>query len=166
MDDFIVNVLTVLLFAFIGYKIYKKLQPKFRRSKKRIQKKLSAIGVIQEAAPAFQAHDVPMAVDGYVIAYKYDNVKLYILSGQEPDYSDLIIGEDVRLIQEPQNVYDNRAVYAETVKSKIKIGYLYKNKLQDMTNEYIDQNIPIVAFIDGINKAKDEISLFMAFYRK
>lgn len=113
---------------------------------------------------------VPMEFMGRRRSYVYQNVKLYIVPGQEPNFSLLEPGEDVTLEKEPSNSYDSKAVYARTwlVSSNLpdtKVGYIRKGKLQDMINDYLDRRLPIMAYIDSIDDDEGIITLCLAFYR-
>ena len=87
--------------------------------------------------------------------YEYTNVGIYS-SSDNPTYTSKI-NAYVSFKQEPENKYDNNAV-AVIYKEK-KIGYLYKGKLQDMVNDYINRNFTIIAKFDT------ESTLCIAFYR-
>lgn len=155
MDIFLVNFFTVLLFAYIGFLIYRKIKNKTKKALPQSSR---------QTKQAAQTHTIPAEIDGHRMAYHYSEVKLCIITGQEPYFNALMLGETVRFVQEPENSYDDRAVYAVTERG-MKIGYLRKNRLQDMTNTFIEQGLPIDAFIDGIDAVGREVSLFMAFYR-
>ena len=102
-------------------------------------------------------------------AYEYDDVKLYIVPGQEPVFDDLELGMDIDFIQEPNNKYDSRAVFAATSASsgygQKKIGYLYRGKLQDMVNDFIDSCLPILAHIESVDSNNGVVKIHIAFYR-
>ena len=46
--------------------------------------------------------------------------------------------------KEPTNPYDNNAVVLYTADRK-RVGYLQRNRLQDMANTYIDKHWPVLA---------------------
>lgn len=106
---------------------------------------------------------VPTSLGGIPLAYHYDSVKLYTVPGQEPDFASLEPGMSVKFVIEPQNNYDPNAIYAES--GGIKLGYLYRGKLQDMTNDFIRQGNPITSHITLINDDEGKIEVFMGFYR-
>lgn len=101
--------------------------------------------------------------------YAYTGVRLYIVPGQEPDFKALDPGDDLWLVQEKDNSYDNTAVYLETfAKSRagrVKVGYLKKNKLKDMANDFLDKGLPILAHIETIEDDEGWVEVAMAFYR-
>jgi uncharacterized membrane protein YuzA (DUF378 family) len=107
---------------------------------------------------------MPMSHMGKPIAYHYDSVKIFILSGQEPDFKSLNPGDNVRFVQEPTNSYDKNAVAAES--GIRKLGYLYKGKIQDMVNDFINSGDAILSHIDSIDDANGKITVYIAFYRK
>lgn len=82
--------------------------------------------------------------------YLYDNVGVAIppAANCSTDYSNMKIGDSVLLVPEPDNEYDSRAValYHDTKH----IGYLYKNKLQDMYHSFEARGGMVVASISAI----------------
>ncbi len=88
---------------------------------------------------------LPYSIDGYVMAYSYDDVKFYppyeIIS--KAPKGKLIRGAEVKLVQEPTNPVDHDAVALYIGDQKI--GYLLRNRLQDMANEYIEKGWPVKA---------------------
>ena len=91
--------------------------------------------------------------------YIYDDVSIY-----RPDVSfkDLLVYDPVRLIPEPENAYDPRAISVKFQDTKI--GYLNKGKLQDMVHDYIDRGDLVRAQIQKIEG--DNVFLKIFFCKK
>ncbi len=71
------------------------------------------------------------------IAYRYKNVGVFVLYTDVFNHPALVEGAIVSLRQEPENTYDHRAV--AVVIGRKRIGYLFKGKLQDMANDWLDR---------------------------
>jgi len=106
---------------------------------------------------------VPSEINGYPMAYHYENVKIAVLRGQEPDYTLIEAGVTVELIQEPTNKHDKNAVMI--MANGVKFGYVYKGKLQDMVNDFINSDYPIFSCVTTINPTDNIIKIFLGFYR-
>lgn len=106
---------------------------------------------------------------GQRLKYHYDDVRLFIVPGQEPPVRELDPGDDLQLVQEPDNTYDRHAVYLQTYSTsragKVKVGYLRKGKLQDMVNDFLREGSPILSHITSIDDDTGEIKVFLGFYR-
>lgn len=103
-------------------------------------------------------------LEGQEKTYAYENVELYIVPGQEPDFSKIGLHEFVDFVQEPDNTYDNKAVYA--VLDGQKLGYFKKNRLQDMMNDYIRRSdCDVIGYVSQVDFASRKITLDIAFYR-
>lgn len=106
---------------------------------------------------------IPKMQDGFPLAYQYNDINLYITEGEEPNFSEIEPGMPVKLVQEPANTYDKKAVYAEA--NGIKIGYLYKGVSQNMTNDFINGGFPIISYVSSVDDNEHGIKLFMAYYK-
>jgi hypothetical protein len=112
----------------------------------------------------------PERTESLVRVYDYTAVELF--HPDELDFDRLIIGEHCELIQEPDNEYDDRAVYAEY--NGYKFGYMYKGKLQDMVNDWLDRDAPFVAVIEQIlpdaererGRRGGRVNIHLGFYRE
>lgn len=103
-------------------------------------------------------------LEGQEKTYAYENVELYIVPGQEPDFSKIRLHEFVDFVQEPDNTYDSKAVYA--VLDGQKLGYFRKNRLQDMMNDYIRRSdCDVIGYVSQVDFASRKITLDIAFYR-
>lgn len=96
------------------------------------------------------------------LAYHYDDVKVCIIKGQEPDYTLLKEGIEVYLYTEKENQYDKTAVAVYANKSKI--GYLYKGKLKDMAYDFLESDDYVYGYISKIEDGN--IMLNLGYYRK
>lgn len=97
-------------------------------------------------------------VDGYELAYKYDDVFVAYSS----NYSAAEVGKFVSLVPEPNNEYDPNAV--AVMLNDVKLGYLPKNNLQKMYHDFINSNKIVRAKI-AYNNNVDKILLSMYFYK-
>lgn len=101
------------------------------------------------------------------LTYHYDDVKFYppeeILEGV--DISKFRTGDEITLVQEPENEYDPRAV-ALYIKDQ-KIGYMLRNRLQDMANDYIALGQPVKASLTSLLRGRGEYHGYfsISFYR-
>lgn len=99
------------------------------------------------------------------LAYNYDNVSIFTPDdiAVAIDFPALPLGATLSLRQEPENPYDSGAiaVYLEDQK----IGYLYRNKLQEMANDFIKSHCPIFAAIQAVNDDEHKIEIALAYYR-
>lgn len=101
-------------------------------------------------------------------AYHYNDVKFFppaeIVDVVPRKY--LRAGAKLTLRKEPSNSYDDRAVAIYS--GDHKIGYLLRNRLQDMANEYIDCGWHIDVTLDKLKKEAGEYhgSISMSFYNR
>ena len=109
-------------------------------------------------------HALPRTRDGIPIAYEYTDVKICLIRGQEPDLTAIQVGSIIKLQQEPLNQYDNKAVMLKI--GTTKIGYMYRGKLQDMANDFLNRHKSIVAYVSKIDTVSNEIFMNIGFYRK
>lgn len=116
-------------------------------------------------ASAFKDYTLPADVYGTPQAYHYTNINVCIIRGQEPDYSQLHIHDEITFAKEPTNAYDSNAVAVFDKARNIKVGYLYKGSLQDMVNDFISGGHPIRSRITDITP-EGKIQIEAAFYRR
>ncbi len=99
--------------------------------------------------------------------YHYDEVEFFIPEDIAIRMKKGAIqpGATITLMQEPENPYDDRAValYAD----KQKIGYLYRNRLQDMANDFIVKGWKINASLEGFRRLGDKLTgtMTISFHR-
>lgn len=106
---------------------------------------------------------VPSEKDGHPLAYHYSNIRVAIIRGNEPDFRFLQAGMPVQLLHDPDNKYDNNAVML--IANGIRIGYLYKGKIQNMVNDFLRYGWPIISHIESIDRENRVIEIFLGFYR-
>ncbi len=102
------------------------------------------------------------SIKKYASDYHYDDVKLCALKDPAPDYSTMPIGTRLYFWDEPQNEYDNKAVAVHR-EDDVKIGYLYKGRLRDMTLDFVQRKEAVmgqVTYNDG-----SSIRFCMDFFR-
>lgn len=103
-------------------------------------------------------------IEGYTLRYHYKDVEI-----TSWDYipRDVKIGNRVVLIQEPTNEADNKAVLLMFVPQRKKFGYLYRGKLQDMANDYINRGDKVVARLSYLSfEPYKVVKIDMAFFKK
>jgi len=106
---------------------------------------------------------VPGIIQGMPLSYRYQNVKIAIIRGEDPDYSAISPGDMITLIQEPSNKYDSNAVIV--MANDIKLGYLYKGALQEIANRFLKLELPIFSCISAIEDDARTIEIFLGFYQ-
>lgn len=105
---------------------------------------------------------LPRASGGRLLAYYYEDIKIRILQGEEPNYSALEPGMEVTLFHEEDNEYDPMAIALYV--GDTKIGYLDKNRLQDMVHRFTECGNPIRARIGSADE-RDGIKIVLGFYQ-
>lgn len=88
--------------------------------------------------PAVEESDsLDIDVDDDDIAYRYTNVGVFVPYTEVFGHPALVEGAVVSFRQEPENRHDPHAV--AVVIGRKRIGYLFKGKLQDMANDWLDR---------------------------
>lgn len=102
------------------------------------------------------------AGEEYILAYRYKRVGIACADMPEYETAASLVteGTEVELVQEPNNIYDTRAV--AVMDGLDCIGYLYRGKFQDMANDFLEAGKPIVAIVEN-SPAR---SLTLGFYKK
>lgn len=100
-------------------------------------------------------------VDWNILKYKYeDNISLL------PDMAKTVSGhggEVITFLQEPENEYDQKAVAIYL--DEIKIGYVYRGRIQDMINDWISKEEKFIGYINKIWVDENKVSYKIGFYR-
>lgn len=121
-----------------------------------------AAPVVQPPAPEKKEIIVPSVINGKKLKYHYDHVDFFIPDDLNVDLSVLNPGDDIALVSDPKNPHDSTAV---AVSHPIgKLGYLYRNKLYDMTNDWFRYKLPVYSHIDSIDDDNRKVTLFIAYY--
>ena len=110
--------------------------------------------------------NVPDSIEGYDLAEFYENIPISLSRTFAPKNAE--VGSRVVLFQEPTNAADSRAVRVMLVPQRIPFAYLYRGKIQDIANSYLDNKDKIVARISSIDNpyGKDEVTIDIAFFKK
>ncbi|MGN0566440.1 MAG: HIRAN domain-containing protein [Candidatus Limousia pullorum] len=105
-------------------------------------------------------------LDEYKLAYEYNENLCYI----KDEYDDIAqyLGYDLSFKKEPENQYDDKAVAVYVKEFGKKIGYVYKGKIQDMINDWIDKDLPFTAYINDLPEkdGKKLIEYKIGFYKE
>ena len=103
-------------------------------------------------------------IEGYTLKYHYKDIEI---SSWDYIPQDVKIGNRVALIQEPTNEADDKAVLLMFVPQRKKFGYLYRGKIQDMTNDYINRGDKVVARLSYLKfKPYKVVKIDIAFFKK
>lgn len=116
---------------------------------------------VQKPASVVPAY--PAQISGTPLAYKYDDVRIYVPDDVALDPSALTPGTQVDLIAEPENTYDPHAVAVSV--GGTKIGYLLKGRIQDMANDFHAQSLPVFAQVYSASVESKDVMLRICFYR-
>lgn len=109
---------------------------------------------------SFLAHLTDDNEKGWILKYQYErDLCLYgcnfdDLIGQE--------GEEITFRQEPENTYDPNAV-AVYLDDK-KVGYVFKGRTQDMTNDWLKRNLLVGGLINDVDESAKEATYRVAYY--
>lgn len=107
--------------------------------------------------------DFPELYQGVEKTYEYEDVKLYTVPEECPNFNGIRLYGRVEFIQEPENLYDDKAVYV--TQSGVKLGYLYRGTLQDMANDYLRRGRKLLGVVSGLDYQNGVITISMAFYK-
>lgn len=94
---------------------------------------------------------------GYTVKYTYDEVKIALADKFFP-IVDLQFDDLLTLKQEPENPYDSKAV--AIYRGEDQLGYLYRGRLQDMANDWLDRGDPVY----GLYEASTDIETFTIYF--
>lgn len=139
------------------------LLEKIFKNKKTTAAKLKSCEIPSQGLPNNQK-SVIEPIKGYTLKYHYKDVEI---TSWEYIPKDIKIGNRVVLIQEPTNEADDKAVMLMFVPQKRKLGYLYRGKIQDMVNNYINRGDKVVARLSYLTfKPAKIVKIDIAFYCK
>lgn len=103
-------------------------------------------------------------IEGYTLKYHYHDVEV---TSWEYIPRDIKVGNRIICIQEPTNEADSKAVMLMFVPQRKKLGYLYRGKIQDMVNDYINRGDKVVARLSHLSfKPEFSVKIDIAFYKK
>lgn len=104
----------------------------------------------------------PARYNGRIFKYRYNHVDVYTPSTYYVRFGYGDLGKDVRLVREPDNPRDSRAIAVYVRDTKI--GYLNRGKLQDMANDYITMRGEILGCIDSVDDTSNRCTIALYFY--
>ena len=103
-------------------------------------------------------------IKGYTLKYHYHDVEI---TSWEYIQRDIQIGNRIVCMQEPTNEADDKAVMLMFVPQRKKLGYLYRGKIQDMVNDYINRGDKVVARLSYLTfKPEFCVKIDIAFFKK
>ena len=91
------------------------------------------------------------ALPGRTVKYTYDDVEIAMADKFFP-IVDLQFDDLLTLKQEPENVYDDKAV--AIYRGTDQLGYLYRGRLQDMANDWLDRGDPVYGLYEASTGAE------------
>lgn len=105
---------------------------------------------------------VPSSIGKFKMKYHYDRVRIFTPKELAPSLASFNPGDRVSFVPAPDNPKDKNAV--SVVHPSGLCGYLLRNRMQDMVNDYLRKDWPVYSHIDSIDDDACEITLFVAFY--
>lgn len=103
-------------------------------------------------------------IEGYTLKYHYKNVEV---SSWDHIPRDVKIGNRVAFIQEKNNEADPKAVLLIFVPQRKRFGYLFRGKMQDMVNDYLNRGNKVVARLSHLSfKPYKTVKIDIAFFKK
>ena len=105
-------------------------------------------GIPLERMPEGNVKPVTEPIEGYTLKYHYKNVEV---SSWDRIPRDVKIGNRVAFIQEKNNEADKNAVLLMFVPQRKRFGYLFKGKMQDMVNDYLNRGDKVVARLSHLS---------------
>lgn len=118
----------------------------------------------QQSTPKEKISSITEPIKGYTLKYHYQDVEI---SSWDYIPNDVKIGNKVIFIQEPSNEADDKAVMLVFVPQKRKFGYLYRGKIQDMVNDYLNRGDKVVARLSHLSfQPCKTVKIDIAFFKK
>ena len=106
--------------------------------------------------------ELPDEIGPFRLRYHYSGVA--IACATMPEYAlfaELLKeGDTVLLVQEPDNPHDPQAV--AVMSDDECVGYLHKGRLQDMANDYLKKDRPVI----GVIEDGPELTMTLGFYKE
>ena len=94
---------------------------------------------------------------GHTVKYTYDDVEIAMADKFFP-IVDLQFDDLLTLKQEPENTYDPEAI--AIYRGQDQLGYMYRNKLKDMVNDWIEKGKPVY----GLYEASTDKETFTIYF--
>jgi hypothetical protein len=105
----------------------------------------------------------PKNFGGLSFAKKFDAVKVCIITTERPNFRNIKLGENVLLVPEPTNPYDRNAIVI--LSKSQKLGYIYRNGIQDILNEKFRAGNIVVGSVVGKEAKSDYIKIDIVVYK-
>lgn len=118
---------------------------------------------VQKVSGTVKLHEPLDVINGQKLKYFYKDVKIYAEKNLTVECK---INDELVLKHEPDNEYDENAVAVLTYQ-RVKLGYLFKGKLQQMVLDFMkNDDDDVIAKIASYNPQNNEIIIALAFYKK
>lgn len=118
---------------------------------------------VQKVSGTVKLHEPLDVINGQKLKYFYKDVKIYAEKNLSVECK---INDELVLKHEPDNEYDENAV-AVLTSQRVKLGYLFKGKLQQMVLDFMkNDDDDVIAKIASYNPQNSEIIIALAFYKK
>lgn len=105
--------------------------------------------------------ELPLMKDNKSVCFIENNYNICIITTDEPDYSKLVVGDELTIVQEPDNAYDKKAI--KIMRGGMKIGYFFAHNLQTEVNQMLTDGAIIKAYLTQITPKDRHSKLRMAF---
>jgi len=102
-------------------------------------------------------------VDGQVLVYHYEDVRIKGVFYVKPDFTRLELGAPLSFVQEPENPVDDEAVKVMCCGQKL--GHVPDNRLKDMVNIWKSNHRILLGYLTRIDPAEEKLYMFMGFYK-
>ncbi len=147
----------LILLGGSGYMIYSKIKKAKSKPEVDVHEVLSALGIEN-------VHFPEVLENGQKFYKEYDRVQICVIRGDMPDFSKLTVNNRLDLVQEPENLYDKKAV--AVYDNGYRIGYMFRGEGQKMTNDFINRGESVIAFLQAIDHENKKLYMKMAYYKK
>lgn len=147
--------IVIIMGAIFGLILY----PKYAKKKKAEK----GTAKVSEVSGTVKLHEPLDVINGQKLKYFYKDVKIYAEKNLSVECK---INDELVLKHEPDNEYDENAV-AVLTSQRVKLGYLFKGKLQQMVLDFMkNDDDDVIAKIASYNPQNSEIIIALAFYKK
>lgn len=147
--------IVIIMGAIFGLILY----PKYAKKKKAEK----GTAKVSEVSGTVKLHEPLDVINGQKLKYFYKDVKIYAEKNLSVECK---VNDELVLKHEPDNEYDENAV-AVLTSQRVKLGYLFKGKLQQMVLDFMkNDDDDVIAKIASYNPQNSEIIIALAFYKK
>lgn len=103
--------------------------------------------------------------DDYVLRWHYKENIALVQNLDKVEFKGSRTDDDIRLVPEPDNQYDENAV--ALYKGEYKLGYFYKGRTQNMILSYLNcEDYLIKTVVCFLDRENNKLAVRIAFYRK